>query len=558
MTKSEVVKVFIASPGDLAEERALFPGVLKFFEGLTIGGREYCFHPLGYEYALPGAGRPQEIINKEQLMQCDIFVMLLWKRWGVPTGKFSSGTEEEFKLGLKRYKDTKRPRMLVYFRSVPPNALAAPDKQLDKVLRFKRRIERERLCLYQRYDDPPQWRDMLIRHLIQWISGSLDEERIDGAEQQPSNDPAVSLRELLQLQKEIAKKQARLETAENKLRAVAVEHAVEAVKLVGKGKFSRAEEKFAKSLEVFEEPEVLNNYGLFLFQLGSLTRAKEIFEKLLRLTMKDKASRTRASAYGNLGIICSTKGNLSGAKLMFERALKTSTALGFKEGEANAYLNLGNISLSRGALGKAEEMFEKSLELYLAAGHKEGMATAHGSLGNVCLSRGDFKKAEAMYMKDLIISGGSGREPAIANTYGNLGNVYLSQGILGRAKQAYQRALKIDELIGRKEGIADGRLNLGVLHAMRGDLGKAREMQEEALALYMALGRIEGMANAYINLGNLYERQGELNDAKDSWRRAMKFYTELGSHEQARQVKSWIAAIELRRGAEGGSGLKTS
>ena len=552
MTRPELVKVFLASPGDVAEERSLFSGVLKFFEGLKLGGKEYHFVPLGYEHTLPGAGRPQELINLEQLAQCDIFVMLLWKRWGMPTGKCSSGTKEEFDVALKRFRRTRRPRMLLYFRSAAPDPA---DEQLRRVLRFKKWVERERVCLYKRYDDPQQWKDLLTRHLLQWLSGSLEEEHDGEGIQRPYRVPAANRQELLRLRREIARANALLKTARGKLRAAAVEYAVEAVRLVGESKLLMAEENFARSIDLYEEPEVLNNYGLFLFQLGSLDRAQEMFKKLLSLTEESDASVVRASAYGNLGLIHSTKGELRQAETMFEKALRTSAALGLEAGLASAYLNLGNVASSRGDLDRAEGMFTKALVRYRAGGHREGLATAYGSLGNVAASRGDLDTAGELYREALRLDGATGRKAAVANTHGNLGNVYLRRGSLARAEQSYRKALRIDKAIGRKEGIADSLLNLGVLHAMRGDFDGARRMQEESLRLNMSLGRIEGMANAYLNLGNLYERQGEPGTAKENWTRAMKLYRELGSTGQVRELKAWLAAIDgpdRSRGKRGG------
>src|SRR5258706_464787 len=147
MPKLELVKVFIASPGDLSKERTLFPGVVKQINDIKARALGYLFEGVGWEDSLPGGGRPQEIIN-EDVRECDVFIMLLWKRWGTPSSQvFGSGTEEEFTIAYDRFRKTGKPHMLLYFRSVPQAMMADPGEQLRRVIEFRTKIEVERLFL---------------------------------------------------------------------------------------------------------------------------------------------------------------------------------------------------------------------------------------------------------------------------------------------------------------------------------------------------------------------------------------------------------------------------
>ena len=86
-------RIFIASPGNLDTERKLFPEILATVNKRHAKSKGIILEPVGWEDTLPGRGRPQEKIN-EDLMTCDLIVMLLWKRWGSTTGEYSSGFEE--------------------------------------------------------------------------------------------------------------------------------------------------------------------------------------------------------------------------------------------------------------------------------------------------------------------------------------------------------------------------------------------------------------------------------------------------------------------------------
>lgn len=82
--------VFLASPDDLAEERALAREVVEELNS-KFGSMLGCqIDLLVWEDLPPEAGRPQEIINRS-VDDCDVFVGMLWKRWGSPTGTYSSG-----------------------------------------------------------------------------------------------------------------------------------------------------------------------------------------------------------------------------------------------------------------------------------------------------------------------------------------------------------------------------------------------------------------------------------------------------------------------------------
>lgn len=98
-----VLNVFLATPGDLVDERRAAKEVI---DEVAMTARELgvSLELLGWEDTLPGAQRPQEVINKD-LDEAELFIGLLWRRWGQPTGhpEFSSGFEEEFHRARARH-----------------------------------------------------------------------------------------------------------------------------------------------------------------------------------------------------------------------------------------------------------------------------------------------------------------------------------------------------------------------------------------------------------------------------------------------------------------------
>ena len=178
----KVIRVFIASPGDLGDERHLFRDIVDGVNQSKANEMAIQLEPLGWEDTLPGSGRPQELIN-EDVKKCDLMIMLLWKQWGMPTGEYSSGFEEEYELAKRLLEEEGKPEIMLYFRKIPDYMLADPGEQLRQVLKFKEKVESERKFLYKSYEDENQWEKIFREHLSKWLDKlPLDDNRTNRIE----------------------------------------------------------------------------------------------------------------------------------------------------------------------------------------------------------------------------------------------------------------------------------------------------------------------------------------------------------------------------------------
>jgi hypothetical protein len=169
--------VFIGSPGGLAQERERFRDLLRRFTSLHAEPRGVTFEPVGWEDTVIGAGRPQELINRD-LKKCDYAVFLLHDHWGTPPGgRASSGTEEEWKLAERLYRERQMRDVLLFFKQVDPERERDPGKDLRKVLEFKREIEAGRKYLFKMYPSPEIFSNYLEANLAQWLRDHEDIER---------------------------------------------------------------------------------------------------------------------------------------------------------------------------------------------------------------------------------------------------------------------------------------------------------------------------------------------------------------------------------------------
>ena len=148
------VKVFLASPGDLAEERKIAKTVVEDFNSQLAKALGYQIELVGWEDTLPGVGRPQAIINRD-LDGCDLFVGMLWKRWGTPPGTeaYTSGFEEEFQRSMTRNSKEGRPQIHLLLKDLDAASLADPGDHLKKVIEFKKHVFAERKLVAGTFSD---------------------------------------------------------------------------------------------------------------------------------------------------------------------------------------------------------------------------------------------------------------------------------------------------------------------------------------------------------------------------------------------------------------------
>ncbi|MDE3088338.1 MAG: TIR domain-containing protein [Chloroflexota bacterium] len=308
----KVLRVFIASPSDLNEERASFRAIIDEVNRIKAHSMGVHLEPIGWEDTLPGKGRPQHLINQD-VEQCDLFVLLLWKRWGTPSGNFSSGTEEEFELakGLnERFED--KPYILLYFKSVPNDMLADPGGQLKQVIAFRTKIERDRSFFYSQFDSTEEWTQKFREHLSRWLD---DLPPLDHPRKSIEFPPEVEARIRL-VEKKLEKISDETATSESKLEQVALSLGLKAIDAAREGRFTEAQAQFIASISTYENPDAIYAYVLFMEDLNQRGLVDEKYTK----RREQAAPRDLAIATANLGTHFARHGDLEKAAEYFERA----------------------------------------------------------------------------------------------------------------------------------------------------------------------------------------------------------------------------------------------
>lgn len=168
MEQKRIVRVVVASPGDVQAERDTLPAV---FDELNLGiaaERNLLLELLRWEtdaYPSFHPEGPQGLIDPIlNIEDCDILIGLFWKRFGTPTKDTQSGTEHEILSAYQAWQQNRRPQIMVYFnqKAYTPASKEETD-QWGEVLDFKRRFPQE--GLWWAYKGRAEFERLVRNHL---------------------------------------------------------------------------------------------------------------------------------------------------------------------------------------------------------------------------------------------------------------------------------------------------------------------------------------------------------------------------------------------------------
>ena len=161
-----ILQVFVASPSDVAEERKILESVINDINRTASDAHPLRLALLKWEtHARPGFGEDaQAVINQQLGDDYDIFLGIMWGRFGSPTPRAESGTEEEFNRALSRWEGSpERIQIMFYFKNagIPPSE--QDPEQLAKVQAFKEKISSQ--GVYSEFQAAEDFRTQASTHL---------------------------------------------------------------------------------------------------------------------------------------------------------------------------------------------------------------------------------------------------------------------------------------------------------------------------------------------------------------------------------------------------------
>lgn len=157
-----VLSIFVSSPGDVSEDRSKVLAAISAWNQRNGASRNVFFNALTWEGVVSPdrRGSGQEVIDEQIGTAYDIYLGLMWGRFGTPTKNAKSGTEDEFDQAVARHKAGERLAVAFLFnrQAIPQDILDG--EQFQKVQEFKKKVAAEG-CFYREYADEVSLNDSI-------------------------------------------------------------------------------------------------------------------------------------------------------------------------------------------------------------------------------------------------------------------------------------------------------------------------------------------------------------------------------------------------------------
>lgn len=161
------LRIFVASPSDLDEERKLLEVVIQELNLIWSQQWGIYFELIKWEtHAFPSAGTdPQDVINNQIPVDYDILLSMFWSRIGIQTPRSKSGTLEEFEIAYQKWNhDPHSIRLMVYFKIAPISPDNIDPDQLKQVKEFRNSLS-EKGVLYSTFTGGEEFSQLMRLHL---------------------------------------------------------------------------------------------------------------------------------------------------------------------------------------------------------------------------------------------------------------------------------------------------------------------------------------------------------------------------------------------------------
>ena len=171
-SKVRLLKVFVASPSDVAEERRAIEPVVQEVNQTTGRRVGLMLDLLKWETdTYPGlaSGGPQAVIDMQiPVEDCDVVIGIFWHRFGTPTGFADSGSSSEIERACESALRRRRPHVMVYFSEQPASPKTTQElDQWRKVVEFREKVEK--LGLAVPYESVQDFAEQVRKHLTAFL-----------------------------------------------------------------------------------------------------------------------------------------------------------------------------------------------------------------------------------------------------------------------------------------------------------------------------------------------------------------------------------------------------
>jgi len=177
VTDALPLRIFLASPGDLDDERAAVRASVTEHRARRAGKSNVVYEVVEWDRVRGTARRAQEAIN-ELIAESHFMVVLFKAAWGSEPGSpwgYTSGTEEELFTGMLELGQVEQPMRDVWvgFMKHP-----SPDQRIDEL---RQHIIEQHSVMFESIADVPDLKSKLADRLESWeaLAGSKNPRHIE-------------------------------------------------------------------------------------------------------------------------------------------------------------------------------------------------------------------------------------------------------------------------------------------------------------------------------------------------------------------------------------------
>jgi len=181
MKRMNVLRIFLASPGDVKAEREMIFALKEDLDLLIGKDKNIRFEIVNWERnTYPGKGEDaQDVINKQINNEYDVFFGIFWQRFGTPTNRFESGTLEEYENAKEKFEnDKENTHIMMYFKTQGNSNVYEIDiEQFKKVRDFRNKISKEDGILFSEFEKTEDLRNLALIQLSNLISQKFSRKK---------------------------------------------------------------------------------------------------------------------------------------------------------------------------------------------------------------------------------------------------------------------------------------------------------------------------------------------------------------------------------------------
>ena len=206
---NKTVKIMIASPGDVLQERQAVRDVIKNINYWAVFAN-IRFETIDWENNTypTNSNYPQNAINLQIGDSYDILIGIFWSKIGTPTPKYSSGSIEEIENALRKSQKNKNINVMLYFKTdeIPSNSLDT--NQIEKLGNYKKILSKKGVY-YWEFKTANDFKNYLSQHLAllvqdkYWSKDKGYSELITEIRNEPIKSAIENFDEALTMRKEI-------------------------------------------------------------------------------------------------------------------------------------------------------------------------------------------------------------------------------------------------------------------------------------------------------------------------------------------------------------------